>query len=531
MFRSKRHRRATRAASAVLAGFGALATGVYGNAPGASAQSTLKIGVPAYFWPGGHWDRIVAGSADISIAVANIATGPGAAKNTAFVAQFGAARSAGIKLFGYVDTNYGARSTAMVKTDIANYKSWYGITDIFFDETPWACDSTAYYADLQSVVHANAGVNILNPGGSSQECWAPFGDQIVNFEGSAVTYDTWSPDAWTNQYPASKFWHIVYGTLGPQVANVVSKTKLRNAATVFVTDGIMPNPFDRMPDPTVWTPLLTAIGPVSATTITAAGTSATTPTATSPVATAAPVITITEATTTTEAPTTTAVPTTIAAPTTTVTATVATTTLPTTTVTSKPPAPTAAPSKTASATATPTVAVTPNPATSPITPTLLAGKADTVFGIAPTGNVEIISTPDPAKPVAQKSEATKNNGPSPEIQSGAAAKPAAIGSPPASPAIQTAATQTKPAPTLAPTTTLPNSLALKGPEPTRSINQPAKGSSKKKVAVMKPSPAPTKQTPIAKAGPNMPLTKAPLNSILVQRGLTPISASRVASEQ
>ena len=79
MFRNKRHRQATRVASAVLAGLGALATGVYGNA--SEAASSVKIGVPAYFWPGGNWDRVVAGSTDVSLAVVNIATGPGAVGN------------------------------------------------------------------------------------------------------------------------------------------------------------------------------------------------------------------------------------------------------------------------------------------------------------------------------------------------------------------------------------------------------------------------------------------------------------------
>jgi Spherulation-specific family 4 len=535
VFRSKRHRQATRVASAVLAGLGALATGVYGNA--SQAASSVKIGVPAYFWPGGYWDRVVAGSADISLAVVNIATGPGAAKNTAFATQFAAARNAGIKLVGYVDTTYGARSAASVKTDIANYKSWYGITSIFFDETPWSCDNTAYYADLSAVVHANGGTNIMNPGGSSLSCWGPIGDMIVNFEGSGATYESWAPDEWTNQYPASKFWHIVYGTLGPQVAETVSKTKARNAATVFITDDIMPNPFDRMPDPTVWAPTLKAIGPVAV-----AVTTATTPGAT-PAATAAPVAATVPApvitfeaiaTTTTEPPTTVApttlAPTTTVAPTTPPT-TVAPTTSPTVAQTAAPrataPAVTAAPALAKAATATPTPAApapaqaaAPSPAAPAAAP--VANNPATVYGAAPTGGgVEIVNASDPAKPDSSAADSPKTDAAKPEPVK---AEPVKSEAPAGS--VSTSATVSGAAKASAPTTTLPNSLALKTPETGKSNKPVVKAKPGKKPAKVPAKPvakAPSKI--IAKAGPKVPIAKAPATNIAAK----PVAARPVAA--
>jgi hypothetical protein len=553
VFRSKRHRQATRVASAVLAGLGALATGVYGNA--SQAASSVKIGVPAYFWPGGYWDRVVAGSSDVSLAVVNIATGPGAAKNTAFVTQFAAARNAGIKLVGYVDTTYGARSAASVKTDIANYKSWYGITSIFFDETPWSCDNTAYYADLSAVVHANGGTNIMNPGGSSLSCWAPIGDMIVNFEGSGTTYDSWAPDEWTNQYPASKFWHIVYSTLGPQVAETVSKTKARNAATVFITDDIMPNPFDRMPDPTVWAPTLKAIGPVAV-----AITTATTPGESTPAATAAPVTATVPApvitfeaiaTTTTEPPTTTAAPTiaptvpptvattvaptsppATAAPATAPKATTAPATTPKATTPAATAAPAPAPAKAATATPTPAApapaqAAAPSAAASAAAP--VANNPATVYGATTTGGgVEIVNASDPAKPDSSASDSAKTDAAKSEPVKADPVKsevPAA-GSPAGS--VSTSATVSGAAKAIAPSATLPNSLALK---------TPATGKSKKPVVkakpVKKPAKAPAKPVAkapskiIAKAGPKIPLAKAPATNVAAK----PVAARPVAAQR
>ncbi len=542
MFRSNQHRRATRAASAVLAGLGALATGVYGNVSGASSVPSVKIGVPAYFWPGGYWDKIVANSADISLAVANIATGPGAAKNASFATQFASAKAAGITLFGYVDTTYGARSAALVKTDIANYKSWYGITNIFFDETPWACDATAYYVDLQSTVHANGGTGIMNPGGSSLECWASVGDIIVNFEGSGVTYDSWAPDAWTNQHPASKFWHIVYGTLGPQVSNVVAKTKERNAATVFVTDDVLPNPFDRLPDPTVWTPLLKAIGPVVApiTTETTAGGSST-PTTTSAVTatTPPPIITNTEGTTTTtEAPTTTVAPTTMVAPTTIAPTTSATPTTPASTVAPTTPKTTTAPTTIAPktpastpfpATTKPVVptpaAPTPGPvaAAPAVAPAAASAKGETVFGAAPSGGgVVIVNAPDAngtksdAKPDAARSgeapldkqSAGLSKSPSGTSESGSASPFAA----PSSAATSAKVQPTISGPDLRPTTTIPNKLALRTPT-TKKLVVPTKSSNKRVVARVAPKSIAKAPKAIAKAGPKIPVAKAPLKSV------------------
>jgi hypothetical protein len=558
VFRSKRHRQATRVASAVLAGLGALATGVYGNA--SQAASSVKIGVPAYFWPGGYWDRVVAGSADVSLAVVNIATGPGAAKNTAFVTQFAAARAAGIRLVGYVDTTYGARSATSVKADIANYKSWYGITSIFFDETPWSCDSTAYYVDLSSVVHANGGTNILNPGGSSLECWAPIGDMIVNFEGSGTTYDSWAPDEWTNQYPASKFWHIVYGTLGPQVGETVSKTKARNAATVFITDDIMPNPFDRMPDPTVWAPTLKAIGPVAV-----AVTTATTPGAATPAATAAPVAATVPApvitfeaiaTTTTEAPTTTVAPTLAPTVPPTVATTVPPTSPPATAAPATAPKATAAPATTPKATtpavvATPAKAATaiPTPAApavaapSPAAPaaTPVPNNPATVFGAAPTGGgVEIVNASDPTKPDSPaadpgKTDAAKTDAAKNDPAKTDAAKSDSLKAEPTksdAPAAGSTASSASTSATVsgasnggAPASTLPNSLALKTSETGKSVKPAVNAKAKKstKAPTKQIAKAPSKT--IAKAGPKLPIAKAPTNVAAKPVAARPIAAA------
>lgn len=209
--------------------------------------------MPSYYYPcfttGCVWQR-TAGKA--KLVIINPASGPGAAVDSNYVILSSNLRAGGTIVLGYVATTYGGKVTADVQAEIDKYFSWYGVSGIFFDEASTECTTVPYYQQLigytKSKVSAGttpAPTTVLNWGTDSAaaECFFTVGlnapDIVVNFESSYTSYLTWSgPAAWVSNYPASRFWQLVYEV--PQTPEALYKalmlSKARRAGWVYVTD-------------------------------------------------------------------------------------------------------------------------------------------------------------------------------------------------------------------------------------------------------------------------------------------------------
>lgn len=262
--------RLTRVRRTVAAGLAlsALATAVVLHSTGTAAHAVVTrqhLAIPSYFWPGASWDAVIAHAGAIDIAVVNVDSGPGTARVTTFATTVAAARLRGIRVVGYVHTGYSARPLAEVLTDIDRYYAWYGVDGVFVDEVPSDCAQGSYYGSVADRVRTHAEhLVVVNPGTNPAECAAGFSDVIVNFEGTAGEYQTWSPALWTGGYSADRFWHLIYGADATDVSALVSLSGERNAAHVYVTDDAMPNPWDALPGQSAWSSLLGAVSGRSA---------------------------------------------------------------------------------------------------------------------------------------------------------------------------------------------------------------------------------------------------------------------------
>ena len=185
--------------------------------------------------------------------VANPNNGPGTTLNADYAGAIARAQAAGVRVMGYVYTSYGARSAATVKADIATWKQFYGVTDIFFDEASDVAGKLAYYQDLVNTVHATAGAKaMLNPGVNVDSGYGQVADIINIFEGTPSDYSGFSPSTWTTNYPASKFAHLIYGATGTSsLTSVLAQSATRRAGYVYVTNDTLPNPWDTLPS--YWT--------------------------------------------------------------------------------------------------------------------------------------------------------------------------------------------------------------------------------------------------------------------------------------
>ncbi|MGP0065901.1 MAG: spherulation-specific family 4 protein, partial [Isosphaeraceae bacterium] len=132
----------------------------------------LRLLVPAYIYPNKdgrkEWNRLMAVASKVDIvAVANPDSGPGSASNADYSAIIADAAGHGVKLVGYVNTQYAKRALAEVEKDIDTWVDFYPqIAGFFLDQQSCDAQSATYYAELRTYVRGKLRdpLVITNPG-------------------------------------------------------------------------------------------------------------------------------------------------------------------------------------------------------------------------------------------------------------------------------------------------------------------------------------------------------------------------------
>jgi len=142
------------------------------SALSASAQNTGAAGivVPLYTYPmDSSWSSLIKIKQSYPsvpiIAIINPNSGAGGSKDSNYVTGVKQLQAAGIVALGYVYTSYGSRSVRSIENEINNYKSWYGVNGIFFDEMSSVGSTLRYYTQLSTFVRSiKLGMTMGNPG-------------------------------------------------------------------------------------------------------------------------------------------------------------------------------------------------------------------------------------------------------------------------------------------------------------------------------------------------------------------------------
>ncbi|QIY68380.1 spherulation-specific family 4 protein [Streptomyces sp. RLB1-33] len=211
----------------------------------------MSLLIPLYAHPAedpGAWHRLITAAARTYAVVINPANGPGPGPDPAFTAAAGALRVAGARLLGYVDTDYGARSTAEVAQDVVRHREWYGADGCFLDRvTSDPAELSACRRLVRSVRRLGATTVVLNPGVHPAPGYARVADLTVTFEGHWTTYvSAFSRPAWTARHPPERFCHLVYGVPEALVPLAVRTARERGAAVCGPVTGEPPNPWAQL---------------------------------------------------------------------------------------------------------------------------------------------------------------------------------------------------------------------------------------------------------------------------------------------
>lgn len=240
------------AAVAAIAGLVRVAAGTPAVRPPAAGtrQYCGQLVVPAYFYSAALWARAADSRPPPRDVILDISgDGAGNEPDPHFQALARQVEAKGIRLLGYVSTVDGRRPAAQVEAEVGNYKSWYGVTDIFLDRVTGLAPQAAYYRQLVNYVHQfSPGSSVwLNPGDYPDRSYMSIGDVVMVFEGTYAQYLGLHVPGWAAGLPASRFAHTVYATPGSGLGDVLKLAAGRGAGHVYVTDGSGSNPYDVLP--------------------------------------------------------------------------------------------------------------------------------------------------------------------------------------------------------------------------------------------------------------------------------------------
>jgi hypothetical protein len=238
----------------------------------AAPQSTTGIMIPLYTYPGGTWTNVIsvqeANPGVPVVAIINPDSGPGAGSDPNYVSGILSLQAAGVTVIGYVPTGYGSTSISAVEAMVNDYKSWYPVTGIFFDEMSNVAGYEGYYSTLNAYAQSlGFTYTVGNPGADTIPAYIGTVDTIVIYENQGLPSIS-NLEGWHSGYAKDNFAMMAYGV--QSVNGSYPSAASPHVGYIYITNAQLPNPYDALP------PYLAAVA--SALQTAAAGSSSTTTT-------------------------------------------------------------------------------------------------------------------------------------------------------------------------------------------------------------------------------------------------------------
>lgn len=211
---------------------------------------------PAYFYPTtGYWETMISQSSALGIIVLNPNSGVGDKHEWRYDAPLAHARDAGIRVIGYIQTDYGTRPVSEILAEMDRYREWYGVTSYFLDEGDTGLESLDLYTEMTAYAHALGGITVINFGYHPHPAYMEITDYAIVFEDAMNVFLAYTPPAWIQDYPADRFMNLIYGVPADRVDEIIQITRERNLGHVWITDDHINtgSPYNTLP--TYWSSL------------------------------------------------------------------------------------------------------------------------------------------------------------------------------------------------------------------------------------------------------------------------------------
>ena len=213
--------------------------------------------IPAYFWDSSLWAEIQRNPIANGVVIYNPSSGPGTSFSTLYGGHVNNTKALGMKLIGYVDTNFGNRNITEVLTDITRFKSWYNGSGIYLDRTAYTGSYLPYYTTLVNHVRqgvpnggrGHGGYIVLGMGTPPEDlAYFNISDAItISLKSIASFKATWTVPSWLNNYAPDRLAIIIYNaTKSSDLPFIMNFTKVHRVGFVYCTDDNQPNPWDTL---------------------------------------------------------------------------------------------------------------------------------------------------------------------------------------------------------------------------------------------------------------------------------------------
>jgi hypothetical protein len=144
--------------------------------------------------------------------VLNVANGPAILPNQVDERRILQAHRAGIRVLGYVYTDFGKRPLASVEQDVRAWTSWYPVDGVFLDNVPYGENDVAYYGALTRFIRSQPD-NFVAMNGSDNSDIAAMADIDLLTEGNFQSFQSNFTDPnWLRLFPARHYGVSVYAT-------------------------------------------------------------------------------------------------------------------------------------------------------------------------------------------------------------------------------------------------------------------------------------------------------------------------------
>lgn len=207
--------------------------------------------VPAYFHPAvapDEWRMLAGAASSVRLVVVNVASGAGGQRDQAYVEAIDRLQLAGVPVAGYVDTDYGARDRADALAEVARYRDWYRVPAVFFDRVSSGIEHVPHYRML-AANSRRLGMELVafNHGTHPVRDYADYADLLGTFEGPFPAFLQLDVPSWVHDFPADRFFHLLYDTPSMLAGTVATLAAERNVGSVYLTERGGPNPWDTLP--------------------------------------------------------------------------------------------------------------------------------------------------------------------------------------------------------------------------------------------------------------------------------------------
>ncbi len=228
------------------------------------ASPKLQILLPLYIYPNYYdrnkylWKQVARSAKKVPIiAIINPNNGPNhAPPNRDYQQGIKDLHQAGVKIVGYVSTNYSNRDIQSVKQDIDLYTKYFNIDGIFLDEAANTQAKLSYYRELYQYIKSRSTLDrvIINPGTDLLESYLrePVADLFAIFENDLQAWTNYRPPAYYKKYPSPYFAALIHTAVDRRsMKNTIDRAAKYNFGYIYITNDSTHttnhNPWDSLP--------------------------------------------------------------------------------------------------------------------------------------------------------------------------------------------------------------------------------------------------------------------------------------------